>query len=156
MSASKFNPSIETQLVHAGFERSPFGETSEPLYLNARLCLIIVPKPLKPDLRVKIQALFIRATQTPQMMFFEKRMCALEGAEDARSMASGMAAVSSALLCQLRAGDHIVSAKALFGSCRWVVETLLPQYGIGSTLIDGRDLDNWQKAMRPNTKICFL
>ena len=87
---------------------------------------------------------------------FEKRMCLLEGAEDARATASGMAAVTAAVMCQLKAGDHIVAARALFGSCRWVVETLAPRYGIECTLIDGRELANWEKAIRPNTKVFFL
>ena len=87
---------------------------------------------------------------------FEKRMCMMEGAEDARATASGMAAVSSALLCFLKTGDHVVAARALFGSCRWVIETLLPKYGIGFTLVDGRDLNQWQDAMRPNTKAVFF
>lgn len=87
---------------------------------------------------------------------FEKRMCMLEGAEDARATASGMAAVSAALLCQLKTGDHILAARALFGSCRWVVETLAPKYGIEFTLIDGRDLKNWEEGVRPNTKVFFL
>jgi O-succinylhomoserine sulfhydrylase len=87
---------------------------------------------------------------------FEKRMCMLEGAEDARATASGMAAVTAAILCQLKAGDHIVAARALFGSCRWVVETLAPKYGIECTLIDGRFLENWERAILPNTKVFFL
>jgi O-succinylhomoserine sulfhydrylase len=87
---------------------------------------------------------------------FEKRMCMMEGAEDARATASGMAAMSSALLCFLKAGDHIVAARALFGSCRWVIETLMPKYGISFTLVDGRDLNQWHDAMRPNTKAVFF
>ncbi len=83
-------------------------------------------------------------------------MIELEGAEAARATATGMAAVTTAILAPLRAGDHVVAAKALFGSCRYVVEDLLPRYGIQSTLVDGLDLDQWQKAMRPNTKTCFL
>ncbi|MDI6835707.1 MAG: aminotransferase class V-fold PLP-dependent enzyme, partial [Rhizobiaceae bacterium] len=79
-----------------------------------------------------------------------------EGAEEARATASGMAAVAAAILCQLRAGDHIVAARALFGSCRWVVETLAPKYGIECTLVDGRHLENWEKAIRPNTRVMFL
>ncbi len=93
---------------------------------------------------------------SPTNDMFEKRMCALEGAEDARATASGMAAVTAAILCQLKAGDHIVAARALFGSCRWVVETLAPKYGIECTLVDGADLANWEKAIRPNTKVFFL
>ncbi|MCB1502921.1 MAG: aminotransferase class I/II-fold pyridoxal phosphate-dependent enzyme, partial [Bauldia sp.] len=87
---------------------------------------------------------------------FEERMRLLEGAGAARATASGMAAVTAALLCQLRAGDHVIAAKALFGSCRYVVEELLPKYGIGTTLVDGRDLDQWRKAVTPATKVLFL
>src|SRR5690606_4343219 len=87
---------------------------------------------------------------------FEKRMIELEGAEDARAMASGMAAVAAALLCSLKAGDHVVAARALFGSCRWIIETLMPRYGIESTLVDGRSIDAWEGAVRKNTKLFFL
>ena len=83
-------------------------------------------------------------------------MIELEGAEAARATATGMAAVTTAILAPLKAGDHVVAAKAMFGSCRYVVEDLLPRYGISSTLVDGLDLDQWRKAMRPNTKSCFL
>ena len=79
-------------------------------------------------------------------------MVELEGAEAARSTATGMAAVTTAVLAPLKAGDHVVASKQLFGSCRYVIEDLLPRYGIASTLVDGLDLDAWQKAMRPNTK----
>ena len=92
----------------------------------------------------------------PTVAMFEERVRLLEGAEDARATASGMAAVNAAMLCYLKAGDHIVSARALFGACRYVVETLAPRYGITSTLIDGRDLDAWKKAVRPNTKLFFF
>jgi O-succinylhomoserine sulfhydrylase len=92
----------------------------------------------------------------PTVDMFEKRMCALEGAEDARATASGMAAVTAAILCSLRTGDHIVAARALFGSCRWVVEVLAPKYGIETTLVDGTNVANWEKAIRPNTKLFFL
>jgi O-succinylhomoserine sulfhydrylase len=83
-------------------------------------------------------------------------MCALEGAQAARATATGMAAVNTALMGQLRAGDHIVAAKALFGSCRYVVEDHLPRYGIASTLVEGTDLAQWRNAVRPNTKTFFL
>ena len=83
-------------------------------------------------------------------------MCALEGAQAARATATGMAAVNTALMGQLRAGDHIVAAKALFGSCRYVVEDHLPRYGISSTLVEGTDLAQWRNAVRPNTKTFFL
>ena len=83
-------------------------------------------------------------------------MIELEGAEAARATATGMAAVTTAILAPLKAGDHVVAAKAMFGSCRYVVEDLLPRYGIQSTLVDGLDLEQWKKAIRPNTRTCFL
>ena len=83
-------------------------------------------------------------------------MMALEGAEDARATATGMAAVTAAMLSLLQAGDHVVAARALFGSCRYIVETLLPRYGIETTMVDGRDTDAWEQAMRPTTKVMFL
>ena len=83
-------------------------------------------------------------------------MCALEGAEAARGTASGMAAVTASLFCFLKAGDHVVSARALFGSCRYIVEDLLPRFGVETTLIDGRDLSAWEAAMRPNTRAVFF
>ena len=91
----------------------------------------------------------------PTVHMFEQRMCLMEGAEDARATASGMAAVASAIGCQLKQGDHIVAAKALFGSCRWVVEKLMPAYGIECTLIDGKDLNAW-KACRSSFHQGFL
>jgi O-succinylhomoserine sulfhydrylase len=87
---------------------------------------------------------------------FERRMIELEGAEAGRSAATGMAAVTTAILAPLKAGDHVVAAKQLFGSCRYVVEDLLPRYGIQSTLVDGLKLDEWQRAVKPNTKSFFL
>lgn len=155
MSDESAYSSIETQLVHAGFERSMHGETSEPIYLTQGF---VYQSAEAAEARFKGEdpGFVYSRYANPTNEIFERRMCALEQAEDARSMASGMAAVASALLCQLRAGDHIVAARALFGSCRWIVEILLPQYGVSSTLVDGRDLDAWQAAMQPNTKVCFL
>ena len=92
----------------------------------------------------------------PTVSMFERRMALLEGAEAARATASGMAAVTASLMGQLKAGDHVVAAKALFGSCLYVVEDLLPRFGVASTLVDGADLDAWRAAMRPNTKTAFL
>jgi O-succinylhomoserine sulfhydrylase len=92
----------------------------------------------------------------PTVAMFESRMAAFEGAEAARGTASGMAAVTAALVGQLKAGDHVVAAKALFGSCRWVVEDFLPRFGVASTLVDGVDLAQWRKAVRRNTRVFFL
>ncbi|MET0359088.1 MAG: O-succinylhomoserine sulfhydrylase [Pararhizobium sp.] len=145
----------ETQLVQGGILRSNFGETSEAIFLTQGF---VYETSEAADARFKGETDgFIYARYgSPTNDMFEKRMCLLEGAEDARATASGMAAVSAAILCQLKAGDHIVAARALFGSCRWVVETLAPSYGIECTLVDGRFIENWEKAIRPNTKVFFL
>jgi O-succinylhomoserine sulfhydrylase len=152
-SLARYRP--ETRLVHAGTLRSEFGETSEGLFLTqgyvyetAELC----------EARFKGQdpGYIYSRYSNPTIAMFEQRMIALEGAEACRSTATGMAAVTTAVLAPLKAGDHVVASKALFGSCRYVVEDLLPRYGITSTLVDGLDLDAWKKAMRPNTKSCFL
>ena len=87
---------------------------------------------------------------------FERRIAEFEGAEAARATATGMAAVTLALMGQVRAGDHVVASKAIFGSCLYVVEDYLPRYGVSSTIVGGLDLDEWRAAMRPNTKTCFI
>jgi O-succinylhomoserine sulfhydrylase len=158
-SASKFaslaNCRPETRLVHSGTLRSEFGETSEGLFLtqgyvydSAELC----------EARFKGQdpGYIYSRYSNPTIAMFEQRMIELEGAQACRSTATGMAAVTTAMLAPLKAGDHVVASKALFGSCRYVVEDLLPRYGITTTLVDGLDLEAWKKAMRPNTKTCFL
>jgi len=145
----------ETRLVHGGTLRSEFGETSEALFLTQGF---VYDSAEQCEARFKgEEAGFLYSRfSNPTTAMFERRMIELEGAEAARSTATGMAAVTTAILAPLRAGDHVVAAKALFGSCRYVVEDLLPRYGIQSTLVDGLDLDQWQKAMRPNTRTCFL
>ena len=145
----------ETRLVHSGTIRSEFGETSEALFLtqgyvyeSAELC----EARFKGDDPGYIYSRY----SNPTIAMFERRMIELEGAEAARATATGMAAVTTAVLAPLRAGDHVVASRALFGSCRYVVEDLLPRYGIASTLVDGLDLDQWKRAMRPNTRSLFL
>ncbi|MCX8995886.1 O-succinylhomoserine sulfhydrylase [Rhizobiaceae bacterium BDR2-2] len=144
-----------TQLVHGGTLRSPYGETSEAIYLTQGF---VYDSSAAAEARFKgeTEGFIYARYASPTNDMFEKRMCLLEGAEDARALASGMAAVAAAILCQVQAGDHIVAARALFGSCRWVVETLAPRYGVECTLVDGRDLKNWEAAIRPNTKLFFL
>ena len=145
----------ETRLVHSGTLRSQFGETSESIFLTQGF---IYDSAEQCEARFKGQEsgfLYSRFSN-PNVSMFERRMIELEGAEAARATATGMAAVTTAVLAPLKAGDHVVAAKAMFGSCRYVVEDLLPRYGIQSTLVDGLDLDQWKKAMRPNTKTCFL
>ena len=152
---TKRNWKPATALVHGGTLRSGFGETSEAIYLTQGY---VYDSAEAAEARFKGEepGFIYSRYANPTVDMFEKRMCALEGAEDARATASGMAAVTAAILCSLRAGDHIVAARALFGSCRWVVETLAPKYGIEATLVDGTVVENWEKAVRPNTKLFFL
>jgi len=144
-----------TELVHGGTTRSQHGETSEAIYLTQGF---VYDSAEAAEARFKGEApgFIYSRYANPTVDMFEKRMCALEGAEDARAMASGMAAVAAALLCSVKAGDHVVAAKALFGSCRYIIETLMPRYGIESTLVNGADTKEWGAAVRPNTKLFFL
>jgi O-succinylhomoserine sulfhydrylase len=145
----------ETRLVHSGNIRSEFGETSEALFLTQGY---VYDSAEQCEARFKGEesGYIYSRYSNPTIAMFEQRMIELEGAEAGRSTATGMAAVTTAMLAPLKAGDHVVAAKAMFGSCRYVIEDLLPRYGIQSTLVDGLDLDQWQRAMRPNTRSCFL
>lgn len=145
----------ETRLVHGGTLRSQFGETSESLFLTQGYVYDTAEQCAARFNNTDPGFIYSRFAN-PTVAMFEQRMIDLEGAEAARATATGMAAVTTAILAPLRAGDHVVAAKALFGSCRFVVEDLLPRYGITSTLVDGDNLDQWQKAMQPNTKSLFL
>ncbi|CTQ55841.1 O-succinylhomoserine sulfhydrylase [Roseibium album] len=144
-----------TTLVHEGGMRSPFGETSEALYLTQGFVY---------DSAEAAEARFngddpgyvYSRYANPTVSMFEDRIKALEGAEAARGTASGMAAVNLALMASVKAGDHVIAAKALFGSCRYICETLLPRFGVESTLVDGTDIDQWKAAVRPNTRAMFL
>lgn len=144
-----------TRLVHGGTLRSGFGETSEAMFLTQGY---VYDSAESAEARFKgdEEGFIYSRYANPTVDMFEKRMCQLEGAEDARATASGMAAVAAAIGCQVKAGDHIVAARALFGSCRYVIETLMPRYGVKSTLVDGRDLTAWKRAVRKNTKVFFL
>ena len=153
--SSKNNWRPATKLIHSGTSRSQFGETSEALYLTQGY-LYENAEAAEARFKGEDDGYIYSRYGNPTVTMFEERMCDMEGAEDARAMASGMAAVHSAIACQAKAGDHIVAAKALFGSCRWVVETLMPQYGVEFTLVDGKDINAWKEAVQPNTSIFFL
>ncbi len=144
-----------TALVHGGTLRSQFGETSEAIFLNSGY---VYDTAEQAEARFKgdEEGFVYSRYENPTVAMFEARMCALEGAAAARGTSSGMAAVAASLLCHLNAGDHVVSARALFGSCRYIVEDLLPRLGIATTLIDGRDLAAWEAAVRPNTRAFFF
>jgi len=152
---TKRNWKPATAMVHAGTMRSPYGETSEALYLTQGY-VYDTAEGAEARFKGEEPGFIYSRYANPTVDMFERRMCELEGAEEARAMASGMAAVTAALLCSVKAGDHVIAARALFGSCRWVVETLMPRYGVETTLVDGRDIDAWKEAVRPNTKLLFL
>jgi len=148
--------SAATQLVHGGTRRTEFHETSEALFLSSGYAY--------PD-SAYAERLFkgeihggrnYSRFANPTVDIFQDRMALIEGAEAARAFASGMAAVTNAVMSQVRAGDHIVAAKALFGGCRYVVEDYAPRFGVSSTLVDGRDPANFAAAMQPNTRLVFI
>jgi O-succinylhomoserine sulfhydrylase len=156
--ANSFSPSdlhLDTRLVHEGTHRSRFGETSEALFLTQGF---IYDSPESAEARFLDEEPGFSYTRysNPTTAMFEERMASLEGAEAARATATGMAAVTAAMMGQVQAGDHVVAARALFGSCRWVVEDLLPRCGVACTLVDGTDLSAWRAAVRPETKAFFI
>lgn len=148
--------SKRTRAVHAGTRRSQYGEVSEAIFLTQGFVY---------DSAEAAEARFIEAGPdefiyarygNPTVAMFEERIASLEGAEDAFATASGMAAVSGALMSMLRAGDHVVSSRALFGSCLYVLEEVLTRYGVEVTFVDGTDLAQWEAAIRPGTKAVFF
>ena len=149
----RFRPA--TELVHGGTMRSQFAETSEAMFLTQGF---VYPDAEAAEARFKGEdpGFVYSRYANPTVAMFEERMCLLEGAEVARGLASGMAAVNAALMSDLRAGDHVVASRALFGSCQYIVADLLPRFGVASTLVDGTDLDAWKSAVRPETRAFFL
>ncbi|HVT56234.1 MAG TPA: O-succinylhomoserine sulfhydrylase [Xanthobacteraceae bacterium] len=145
----------ETRLVHGGIMRSQFGENAEALYLTQSY---VYESAEQCEARFKGEdpGFIYSRYSNPTVSMFEGRMCALEDAEAARATATGMAAVTASLLCQLKAGDHVIAAKALFGSIRYVIEELLPRFGVQSTLVEGTDLNAWKQAVRKETKVFLL
>lgn len=144
-----------TTLVHGGTMRSPFGETSEALYLTQGF-VYDNAEAAEARFNGEDPGYVYSRYANPTVSMFEDRLKALEGAEAARGTASGMAAVNLALMAAVKAGDHVIAAKALFGSCRYICETLLPRFGVESTLVDGTDIAQWKAAVRPNTRALFL
>jgi O-succinylhomoserine sulfhydrylase len=145
-----------TQLVHEGSRRSQYGEMAEAIFLTQGF---VYPSAEEAEQR------FIKAGEdefvyarygNPTTRMFEERIAALEGTEDAFATASGMAAVSGALMSLCRAGDHIVSSRALFGSCHYVLDEVMRRYGVEVTFVDGKDLNAWRAAVRPGTKAVFF
>ncbi|MDG3042393.1 O-succinylhomoserine sulfhydrylase [Roseicyclus marinus] len=145
-----------TRAVHAGTRRSQYGEVSEAIFLTQGFVY---------DSAEAAEARFIETGPdefiygrygNPTVAMFEDRIASLEGAEDAFATASGMAAVNAALVSMLRAGDHVVAARALFGSCLYILEEVLTRYGVEVSFVDGTDLSQWEAAIRPGTKAVFF
>jgi O-succinylhomoserine sulfhydrylase len=144
-----------TLAVRGGQTRTPFQETAEALFMTSGYAY---------ESADEAEARFTGASPgyqysryaNPTVSMFEERMCAMEGAPVARATASGMAAVSAVFLSALKTGDHVIAARAMFGSCRFVIEEVLSRFGITSTLVDGENLDEWSAAVTPKTRMFFL
>ena len=144
-----------TNLIRGGLNRSQFNETSEALFLTSGFVY---------DSAEQAEAIFKGTKKgfqytrysNPTVETFEKRLALLDGSEDCFATASGMAAVFFSLMCQLKAGDHLVSSSALFGSCKEIIKNILPRYGIEITFVDGKNINEWKKAIKKNTKIFFF
>jgi O-succinylhomoserine sulfhydrylase len=147
--------SKRTNQIHAGTRRSQYGEVSEAIFLTQGFVY---------DTAEQAEARFVALGEdefiyarygNPTVRMFEERIAALEGAEDAFATASGMAAVNAALMSICKAGDHVVSSRALFGSCLYILEEIMVRYGVEVTFVDGNNLDEWTAAIRPDTKVVF-
>ena len=153
LDTAKLRPA--TRLVHGGVHRTPHGETSEALFLTSGYVY---------DSAEQAEGTFAGTVEhyqysrfaNPTITMLEERLALIEGAEACRTTATGMAAVNAALLAHLKAGDRIVASRALFGSCHWIVSTLLPKFGIEAVFVDGADLDQWRDALAKPTQLVLL
>ncbi len=144
-----------TQAVRGGTWRSEQGETSEALFLSSGFTYDNA-ETVAARFAGEQDGMTYSRLQNPTVQMLEERIALMEGSEACRAQATGMAAMTTALLCQLETGDHVVAARAAFGSCRWLTDTLLPKFGIDTTTIDSRNNDAWKAAIRPNTKVFFF
>jgi O-succinylhomoserine sulfhydrylase len=144
-----------TQAVRGGTARSEFGETSEAIFLTSGYSYDCAGDAAARFAGEQVGMTYSRL-QNPTVEMLENRIALLEGAEACRTMTTGMAAMTAVLLCQLQQGDHMVGGRAAFGSCRWLTDTLLPKFGIETTVVDARDPQAWADAIRPNTKVFFF
>ncbi len=145
-----------TKLVHGGTRRSQYNEVSEAIFLTQGFVYDSAEQAEARFIETGPDEFIYARYGNPTVAMFEERMALLEGAEDAFATASGMAAVNGALTSILKAGDHVVSAKALFGSCLYILESILTRYGVEVTFVDGTDLDAWRAAVRADTKAVFF
>jgi len=149
----EFDP--ETQLIRGGLARSPFGETSEAIYLTSGF-VYETAEAAEARFKGEEPGFIYSRYGNPTVQMFERRLAGLEGAELAYATATGMAAVFNGLLACVRAGDHVLASRVLFGSCFYIIANLLPRYGIETSFVDSPDPSEWANAMRPNTKVVFL
>ncbi|MBJ3762333.1 O-succinylhomoserine sulfhydrylase [Maribius pontilimi] len=145
-----------TRAVHAGTRRSQYGEVSEAIFLTQGFVYDSAEAAAARFENLGQDEFIYARYGNPTVAMFEERIAALEGAEDAFATASGMAAVNGALSSMLKAGDHVVSSRALFGSCLYILEEILTRYGVEVSFVDGIDLDQWRAAIRPDTRAVFL
>lgn len=150
---SKWRPA--TQAVRGGTWRSEQGETSEAIFMSSGYAYDDA-ETVAARFAGEAEGMTYSRLQNPTVQMLEERIALMEGAEACRAQATGMAAMTTALLCQLKTGDHVVAGRAAFGSCRWLIDNLLPKFGIETTTIDARDNDAWKVAIRPNTKVFFF
>lgn len=148
--------SKRTKAVHGGIRRSQYNEVSEAIFLTQGFVYDTAEQAEARFIETGPDEFIYARYGNPTVSMFEQRIAALEGAEDAFATASGMAAVNGALTSMLKAGDHVVSAKALFGSCLYILESILGRFGVEVTFVDGTDLDQWKAAIRPDTKAVFF
>src|SRR6056297_1303488 len=145
-----------TRLVHGGTRRSQYNEVSEAIFLTQGFVYESAEAAEARFLKAGEDEFIYARYGNPTVAMFEDRIAALEGTEDGFATASGMAAVSGALTSMLRAGDHVVSGRALFGSCLYVLEEVLTRFGVEVTFVDGTDIEQWRAAIRPDTKAVFF
>ncbi|MEX5576968.1 O-succinylhomoserine sulfhydrylase [Pseudophaeobacter sp. A-200-2] len=150
------NWNSRTKLVHGGTRRSQWGEVSEAIFLTQGFVYDSAEQAEARFIETGPDEFIYARYGNPTVAMFEERIAALEGAEDAFATASGMAAVNGALTSLLKAGDHVVSARALFGSCLYILENILSRFGVEVTFVDGTDLEQWRAAVRPDTKAVFF
>ncbi|AXX98881.1 O-succinylhomoserine sulfhydrylase [Profundibacter amoris] len=145
-----------TKLVHSGSRRSQYNEVSEAIYLTQGFVYDTAEDAEARFIETGPDEFIYARYGNPTVRMFEDRIAALEGCEDAFATASGMAAVNAALTCGLKAGDHVVAARALFGSCLYILQDVLARFGVQVTLVDGPDLDAWRGALRSDTRLVFF
>lgn len=144
-----------TEMIHGGVKRTEFDEVSEAIFLTQGFTYKTAEL-AENRFNGEDPGFVYSRYANPTNDIFEKKMCIMEGAEDSRALASGMAAVANAILCCVKAGDHVVASRAMFGSCHYIINTILPRYGVNVSIIDGAKIENWQKAITAKTSLVFF